>query len=183
MCKNLFCWNVRGFNIYSHRSGFRKWIKGSQPLFGGLIETHVNQVNYVFSALGKIWVLWHQSVKVVVISKSLQMVSCEVLLPDAQDWIVVSIIYASNDDCTRKGLWDEIVLLANSQSLVGKAWIVLGDFNQVLSPSEHSRAVTLNVDRKTRDFRECLLNADLSDLTFRGNTFTWWNKSKLRPTA
>ncbi|KAG7546653.1 Zinc finger CCHC-type [Arabidopsis suecica] len=139
--------------------------------------------NYGFSALGKIWVLWHQSVKVVVISKSLQMVSCEVLLPGAVDWIVVSIIYASIEEGSRKELWEEIVLMANSQSLVGKAWILLGDFNQVLCPSEHSRPVTLNVDRKTRDFRECLLSADLADLTFRGNTYTWWNKSKTRPTA
>ena len=67
--------------------------------------------------------------------------------------------------------------------MISKAWIVLGDFNQVLCLSEHSSPVTLNVDRRTRDFRECLLSADLSDLTFRGNTFTWWNKSSQRPVA
>lgn len=67
--------------------------------------------------------------------------------------------------------------------MAGKAWIVLGNFNQVLNPVEHSRPATLNVDRKTREFRECLLNVDLADLTFKGNTFTWWNKSRTRPVA
>ncbi|CAL9248339.1 unnamed protein product, partial [Arabidopsis halleri] len=124
-----------------------------------------------------------KSVKVVVIAKSLQMVSCEVLFPDAVDWIVVSFIYASNEEGLRQELWTEIVNMASSHSLIGKAWIVLGDFNQTLCPSEHSRPFTLNVDRKTREFRNCLLNADLSDLTFRGSSFTWWNKSKTSPVA
>lgn len=96
---------------------------------------------------------------------------------------MVSIVYASNQDGTRQDLWNELVNVANSQFLVGKAWIVLGDFNQVLNPSEHSCPQTLNVDRRTRDFRDCLVNADLSDLTYRGNNFTWWNKSKTRPIA
>ncbi|CAL9235725.1 unnamed protein product, partial [Arabidopsis halleri] len=107
----------------------------------------------------------------------------KVLLPDALDWIVVSIIYASNEESQRQELWAEMVDLASSQALVGKAWIALGDFNQVLSPSEHSRPITLNVDRRTREFRDCLLSADLSDHTFRGNSYTWWNKSKTRPVA
>lgn len=200
MCTNLFCWNVRGFNILSHRSGFRKWIKGKQSLFGGLIETHVKQVkmkkfidallpgwifeeNYGFSVLGKIWVLWHPSVKVVVISKSLQMIMCEVLFPDSPDWIIVSIIYASNEESQRKDLWAEISDVSSSHSVAGKAWLVMGDFNQVLDPLEHSMPVTLNIDRRTREFRDCLINADLADLNFRGNTFTWWNMSKSRPVA
>lgn len=34
-----------------------------------------------------------------------------------------------------------------------------------------------------RDFRSCFLDAELSDLVYKGNTFTWWNKSKTRPVA
>lgn len=83
----LFCWNVRGFNISSHRRGFKKWFKVNKLLFGGIIETHVKQSkekkfitellpgwsfteNYVFFVLGKIWVLWDPSVQVVVVNKS-----------------------------------------------------------------------------------------------------------------
>lgn len=66
-----FCWNIRGFNNSVKRRWFRKWLKLNQPIFGGLIETHVypdnataiiNRVfpgwsfegNYEYSDLGKI---------------------------------------------------------------------------------------------------------------------------------
>ncbi|KAG2282290.1 hypothetical protein Bca52824_053510 [Brassica carinata] len=57
-------------------------------------------------------------------------------------------------------------------------WMVIGDFNQTLHPEEHSRSTSLNIDSKTRLFRETLLEADLADLPFKGPTFTWTNKSK-----
>lgn len=71
--------------------------------------------------------------------------------------------------------------ISSSQEVSGKPWLTLGDFNQVLHPNEYSKAVNLNVDRRIREFRQCLLDSDLSDHSFQGNTFTWWNKSKRRP--
>lgn len=200
MCKDIFCWNVRGFNIYSHRNGFKNWFKSNKPLLGGLLETHVKQLkhvkfinellpgwlhedNYVFSDLGKIWLLWHPSVRVVVISKSLQMITCEVTWPDPQSEFVVSMVYASNSVEERKLLWSELEAISSTQAVRGKPWIVLGDFNQVLQPQEHSKAATLNIDTRTREFRNCLLNAELFDLNFRGSTYTWWNKRKSAPVA
>lgn len=132
MYKEIFCWNVRGFNIASHRCGFRKWLRVNKPIFRGLIETHVKQPksmrfinellpgwcleeSYSFSILGRIWVIWHPSVKVIVIKKSLQMITCEVLLPKTQHWFVVSIIYASNEKEERQLLWEEIKDLSTSQ--------------------------------------------------------------------
>lgn len=53
----------------------------------------------------------------------------------------------------------------------------------MLHPLEHSNPQTSNVGRKIRDFRSCLLDAELSDLVYKDNTFTWWNKSKTRPVA
>nr|CAA66812.1 non-ltr retrotransposon reverse transcriptase-like protein [Arabidopsis thaliana] len=197
MCTKLFCWNVRGFNISSHRRGFKKWFLLNKPLFGGLIETHVKQPkekkfisnllpgwsfveNYEFSVLGKIWVLWDPSVKVVVIGRSLQMITCELLLPDSPSWFVVSIVYASNEEGTRKELWNELVQLALSPVVVGRSWIVLGDFNQILNPES---AINANIGRKIRAFRSCLLDSDLYDLVYKGSSYTWWNKCSSRPLA
>lgn len=196
----LFCWNVRDFNISSHRRGFRYWLLNNTNLFGGIIETHVKQMkcdklisqmlpgwlyeaNYEFSELGKIWVVWHPSVKVVIIKKSLQMITCEVLLPEATSWILVSIVYAANTEDLRLNLWKEIdeVSIYNCNRML--PWIVLEDFNQTRHPNEHSTAVSQNVDRKTRAFRECLLEAGLDDLNYRGNLFTWWNKNPTKPVA
>lgn len=197
--QQLFCWNVRGFNKFGHRNGFKKWTKVHKPIFGGLIETHVKRPkmqkfvnellpgwlfedNYNFSDLGKIWILWHPSVLVSVVQKSLQMVTCDVTIPGHPPFLA-SIVYASNCHDEMKELWDSIMQVGASLPSNGKPWIVLGDFNQTLSPEEHSLNSSSKIDKRMRLFRDCLLEADLQDLNFRGNTFTWWNKSKLRPIA
>ncbi|KAF8109873.1 hypothetical protein N665_0090s0055 [Sinapis alba] len=151
MCTEIFCWNVRGFNVHSHRNGFKKWYKATKPIFGGLIETHVKQQkrskfinellpgwlfddNYGFSELGKIWVIWHPSVQVTILSKSLQMVTCDVLLPNSPQSMVISLVYASNLEDSRKFLWSEIRDVAASVVNTTKPWILLGDLNQTISP-------------------------------------------------
>lgn len=154
MCVDLFCWNVRGFNVYNHRSGFRKWWKLHKPLFVGIIETHVKQPkvqkfvhgilpgwgfeeNYHFSLIGKIWVVWHPSVKVKVIFKSLQSITSEVTFPNLSSTLIITIVYASNEDEMRKELWKELLLVKTDPRTKDMPWMVLGDFNQTLHPEEH----------------------------------------------
>lgn len=200
MSSDIFCWNMRGLNKLSHRSGLRKWCRKHSPLFGALLETHVKNLkiknftselfpgwsyesNYEFSPLGKIWVVWHPSVLVTIISKSLQMITVEVTWPSVQSKIIISIIYASNDPDVRTTLWNEIEALGPALGIKSKPWIILGDFNQIRDPSEHSKPASLNLDTKMRDFNQCLQSAGVDDLNFRGNSFTWWNKQKLNPIA
>lgn len=200
MSTDIFCWNLRGLNKVSHRSGLRKWYRKHSPLFGALLETHVklpkknkfiselfpgwsSEDNYGFSPLGKIWIVWHPSLVVSVISKSLQMITIEVLWPSVQSKFIISAIYASNDVEERCCLWSEIAALVSSHQLNSVPWMILGDFNQIRDPNEHSKPVSLNMDKRIRDFNQCLLSANVDDLNYRGNTFSWWNKSKLNPIA
>lgn len=125
--------------------------------------------------------MWHPSVKVTIIPKSLQMISCQGMLLDAHEEIISSFMYASNDECSRRDIWKDIADLSVNQQVMGKAWSVIGDFNQTLSPLDHSTPINPNVDLPTRLFRECLLDAELSDLTYRGCSFTWWNKQISNP--
>ncbi|XP_019094392.1 PREDICTED: uncharacterized protein LOC109129866 [Camelina sativa] len=104
-------------------------------------------------------------------------------MPGEQSSIIISVVYASNAEDQRKELWKEIVVMGTSQLVSNKPWILLGDFNQILHPHEHSRYLHPNVDHNIRDFKSCLLDAELADLVFRGNSFTWWNKNKERPVA
>lgn len=197
MSTEIFCWNVRGLNNYCHRKGLNKWVRKNSPLFGGLLETHVKQPkmnkfvsqlfpgwsadhNYDFSPIGKIWMVWHPSLLVNIISKSLQMITAEVTWPTApQHKMVISVIYASNTQAERSSLWSEISALHASYDLHTKPWMVVGDFNQIRDPAEHSRPKSFNMDKSIRDFNQCLSDANLDDLNFRGTTFTWWNKQKL----
>lgn len=111
------------------------------------------------------------------------MITCEVLLPITKDWIVVSIVYASNQDGPRKDLWAEMVQFALSPTVIGRPLIVLDDFSQVLNTWDHSNGVDLSVGRRIRDFRDCLLDSELFDLVYKDCSFTWWNKSSTRPVA
>ena len=201
MSTDIFCWNVRGLNKYNHRSGLRKWFRRKSPLFGGILETHVKQLkknkfvsqlfpgwfaedNYDFSTLGKIWLVWHPSLSVNIVSKSLQMITAEVTWPSTtQSKLFISIVYASNDPTERGLLWSEISALSASLGMDTKPWLMVGDFNQIRDPLEHSLTPTLNMDKRIRDFNLCLLDANLDDLNFRGTTFTWWNKRKSAPLA
>lgn len=201
MCTEIiFCWNVRGFNKLSHRNGFKKWFRKGDFLFGSLIETHVKQGkqqkllnavlpgwlfdnNYAFSELGKIWLTWHPSVQVDVIYKSLQMICCEVKLPRLAPPVIVCFVYASTEESVRRELWNDITTLASDQRLCGKPWAVLGDFNQVLRPSENSVSTSPNLDLPTRLFADALSQSGLADLSFRGSSNTWWNKRPLEPIA
>lgn len=90
--------------------------------------------NYEFSELGKIWVIWYPSVKILVISRSLQMTNCEVQGVDHIEVFVVYFVYTSNDESTRQTLWDAFVSLSLDSRVLDKAWVVLGDFSQVLLP-------------------------------------------------
>lgn len=78
-------------------------------------------------------------------------------------------------------MWEEIVMLLSDPRVVIKIWCVLGDFNKVLNPTDHSTSNGYNVDRATRDLRKAMFNIGLVDLTFRGSTFTWWNKRREAP--
>lgn len=140
--------------------------------------------NYGFSPLGKIWMVWHPSVLVTVLFKSLQMIFAEVTWPSAaQSKFYISVIYASNDPALRSGLWSEITALEAAHGLDSKPWLIVGDLNQIRDPAEHSLPPMLNMDKRIRELNQCLSDANLEDLNFRGSTFTWWNKRKSAPLA
>lgn len=111
------------------------------------------------------------------------MITCEVRFPDNPTLCIVSFVYASNVEETRCYLWNEIVSLSTDPRVVGAPWVVLGDFNQILSPSDHSSPRSLNLDRPTRAFSSSLQSASLIDLTFRVCLYTWWNKRSANPVA
>lgn len=116
-----FCWNIRGFNQSIKRSSFKKWLRRHKPYFGSLVETRVRlhksqkyiksvfpgwnfAGNYEFAELGRIWVVWDQSVKLSIHSKSNQMITCIVCLPNSFEVVAVSFVYAVNCKYGRRDL-------------------------------------------------------------------------------
>lgn len=112
------------------------------------------------------------------------MITVEITWPSTpQSCFFVSVVYASNDPTDRSALWKDILTLSASHALDSKPWMIVGDFNQIRDPSEHSQPPTLNMDKRIREFNQCLSDANLDDLNYRGTTYTWWNKRKRSPLA
>nr|GEZ72021.1 hypothetical protein [Tanacetum cinerariifolium] len=62
-----------------------------------------------------------------------------------------------------------------SNSLRNSLWVILGDFNSTLDPSEKSSGCS-KVTTAMSDFRDCVANIEVEDISMSGLNFTW-NKS------
>lgn len=115
-----FFWNIRGFNKSSKQRVIKDWLKSNSMQFGCLLETRVKETramrlansvfkdwsmvsNYEFHRLGRIWVVWSQEVKLTVVFKSGQMITCLIAWEDFD--FCISFIDASNFSEERKTLW------------------------------------------------------------------------------
>ncbi|XP_062104287.1 uncharacterized protein LOC133815464 [Humulus lupulus] len=85
--------------------------------------------------------------------------------------VVITVVYAFNDKVGRERLWEDLESMANS---VSDPWIVMGDFNAMLSPEDrfpyHGNGSDL------LPFQHCVEHCKLSDMKFSGTFFTWNNK-------
>ncbi|KAJ9535522.1 hypothetical protein OSB04_un001343 [Centaurea solstitialis] len=84
-----------------------------------------------------------------------------------------SWVYAANDVVARRFLWDQ--LREFKQMVKEDAWLILGDFNVSLDPSDSSRGSSA-VSRGMIDFRECLKDIEVEDINASGLHFTWSQK-------
>ncbi|XP_013624212.1 PREDICTED: uncharacterized protein LOC106330256 [Brassica oleracea var. oleracea] len=167
-------------------------MRKNKLVFGSTLETHVNngkaasiisrvfpgwsfECNYEFSDLGKVWVIWHPSVSVTVLHKSLQSISCRVQMPFSPTVFVATFVYGSNFRKIRRELWSDLRFLSTSPYVLNTPWTVLGDFNQTLAASEHSSSDAFSSTRGMRDFINCTHDTNLADLKYYGNSFTWSN--------
>ncbi|XP_009145336.1 uncharacterized protein LOC103869048 [Brassica rapa] len=132
--------------------------------------------NYSEVAGGRIWVVWKQSLSVVVFKKSEQMIVCGVFDPDTQTYITVGFVYAYNTEGQRRQLWEEIVNISDHHLVKDKPFLILGDFNQILTASEHFSILPYDLPlRGMEEFRDCLFQCELEDVELRGVFYTWTN--------
>lgn len=65
-------------------------------------------------------------------------------------------------------LWEEIRRKNGFYGQGGLSWILMGDFSETFSSSEHSH------------FQDVISGCGLSDLNYSGPKFTWWNHHDAR---
>lgn len=134
--------------------------------FDGAI--HAETISY---ARG-IWLLWNSdAVEVTQLASTEQEVHALVKVSSSNlSWIIFAI-YASPRLAKRRILWHNLTLVNSLHNLL---WIMLGDFNEVLSSTEKLSGRPLNAYR-ARLFQECLSDCGMMDMGFVGPNFTWSN--------
>lgn len=195
-----FCWNVRGLNGNTRKSDVKRWIHHNRPMFGSFLETHVQQesLNALVTSYfpgwrfdsnhsadagnGRIVLMWNPALSVVVYLKSPQMIVCGVFDHASQETFTVCFIYAYNERSQRTTLWNSLRCLAQSTIMQNRPWLLMGDYNQVLSSSEAYSLYSSDISPGgMADLQDCLTDCELFDLAFRGCLFTWSNKSPTSP--
>lgn len=187
-------WNVRGLNGVDRQKVVSLWLRNLGYSVVALLETHVQEENVleVFQKVsqgrkfennysevngGRIWVLWDPLLSVITYWKSDQMVLCGVFDPRSGKYCTVAFVYAHNTEIQRRELWADLVRISSLPLVVASPFLVMGDFNQILTSDEHFSLVSYDLPvRGMADFRDCLTQSSLADIEVRGVFFSWTNK-------
>lgn len=135
--------------------------------------------NYDSSPNGRIWVCWNpEDVDVTVLNQSDQIMHCQVRAI-AYNWsCLVSIVYGENSSVQRESLWNDIV--SQASVVRGNPLMIAGDFNAIRN---HNDRVGGSSDWPIwmDDFEACISQAEMEDLRFAGQLYTWSNRREEGP--
>ncbi|KAL1189621.1 hypothetical protein V5N11_030477 [Cardamine amara subsp. amara] len=131
---------------------------------------------------GRIIVMWRNPVTASVMHKSKQSLTCQVNIPGTPPYYYTAI-YAANTNEEINDLWIELLNLQLTLQTDNTPWIIAGDFNEILHPSEHSSPDVNQFTSPMVDFKSCIDQLEVRDLRFHGTRFSWSNKSPSNPIA
>ncbi|XP_019150673.1 PREDICTED: uncharacterized protein LOC109147524 [Ipomoea nil] len=161
--------------------GLTKWLAavvGEHPLrCSMLIGTWNNgwklATNFHDTVGGRILVTWNPAlVDCSILETGPQHVHCLILCKISQKKILCTFVYGLFSVVARRQLWEKIEALG---LLIVEPWVISGDFNTVLSPSER-RGGNEPTRYELQDLENCCANMDLTDCPSTGNFFTWRNR-------
>lgn len=92
--------------------------------------------NYEHSQGGRIWLVWRESVRMTPVYKTDQLITCLVEMQNEE--FFCTFIYASNVVEERKVLWRDLCDHHASPMFKDKAWMLMGDYNEILVGDESS---------------------------------------------
>ena len=119
-----------------------------------------------------LWCLCNQNYKFhfTFLNQSSQHISISISASSSSPPSIITAVYGSTNYRLRRNLWD---YLANSP-FSSQPWCAIGDFNAILLAKE-KLSIHPPSDALVKDFNEMAQAANLKDLGYRGNSFTWAN--------
>jgi ribonuclease HI len=147
-----------------------KEITDTLPFYGAI---HADTIGYA----GGIWLLWNSElVDVSVLAATEQEIHAVVKVLSSNFSWLLSSIYASPRFLERKLLWNNLSQVATLHNL---PWLLVGDFNEVLSSDDKFGGLPVRLGR-SQLFNNCLNDCGMIDLGFHGPRFTWSNLREVR---
>ncbi|KAJ0097106.1 hypothetical protein Patl1_28744 [Pistacia atlantica] len=163
------------------------WVKTKCPDFVFLMETKCNRnkleiirnkigfsCSFVVDsrrASGGIAMLWKDDKEVDLVSYTQHHISFIVNQSTANQKFILTGFYGHPEASKRSSSWN---LLRELKAQTNMAWLCVGDFNEIC----HQYEKFGDADRPCRqmeNFREALIDCDLSEIPFNGDFFTWNN--------
>lgn len=119
-----FFWNICCPNKQKKHKIIKKWCTNNNE-FGAVLENRVKEAkepriiskvfpgwssinNYEHHRLGRIWVVWKDTVRPTPVFKSDQLITVLAKLQTDEREFLVSFVYASNDEAERSALWSDL---------------------------------------------------------------------------
>ncbi|KAF5464386.1 hypothetical protein F2P56_014464 [Juglans regia] len=186
---SLLSWNTRGLGNPRGVRALSDLVREEDPMVLFLQETKLSEkgmeklkyrLGYknclAVSSEGRsggIALLWKNDVNIVI--KNYSRSHIHATLQDnttADDSWFFTGVYGQPDPSRRHETWN---LLRSLKVPSDKGWLLMGDFNEVLSPNEKCGG-RIRTDKQIQAFSEVIDDCELLDLGFKGNPFTWCNK-------
>ncbi|KAK4279973.1 hypothetical protein QN277_011661 [Acacia crassicarpa] len=119
---------------------------------------------------GGIWLLWNSDTfDITYLTSSTQLLHCQVKELSCNTTSLLTIVYGETTLVGRSTLWNSLRLLASSSTY---PWLVLGDFNTYLSPTDKLGGADPPWASMCH-FRECIDDTGLIEAGILGEKFTW----------
>jgi hypothetical protein len=183
----ILAWNCRGLALAPTIRVLRALICSHRPDLLFLSETKVSSSRYPFllhgfgfvdmlevplvGSRGGIFLTWKEGVDLEPVKLDSHSISYLVLSePLSTPWMFSSV-YAPHLILERSDFWIRMSELGNS---FGGVWLLMGDFNSVLSSSEKSGGRSVGSPSHL-EFLDFVHSNALVDLGFVGNRYTWSN--------
>ncbi|XP_074301391.1 uncharacterized protein LOC141632776 [Silene latifolia] len=184
-------WNVRGLNSPAKQKHIKWFLHHHQVGLFGLRETKVkpSSLNKISSNIctgwsistnssyhkgGRVWLLWKPNLfDLQFIEYNAQFIHVLVHELATGSQFYLTMVYAFNGLSERKALWSR---LQDMSGHIHSPWLICGDFNTVLAPSERLGGSTTKEEME--DFQNCLDVCHMVDIPATGSLFTWNNKQE-----
>ncbi|KAG5567933.1 hypothetical protein H5410_065051 [Solanum commersonii] len=80
-------------------------------------------------------------------------------------------VYGLHTIATKSSLWENIKQISTH---IREPWLIMGDFNSILAPEDRPIGSQVQL-AEIKDFKDCMINSNLSELHTVGRQYIWTN--------